>query len=169
MQKLKGLAPEKYLSESLSPDLILAPMRMQDVEQVLEIEHRSFSLPWSRTQFQDEILRNPLSHPVVLKRRNAGVIGYCVCWIVAGELHINNIAVCPEERRRGYGEILMRWSLDFGRTEGCRSATLEVRISNEHAIRLYDKLGFQQLGIAPGYYEDTGEDAFILAKKLKAG
>ena len=170
MQKQRVLDPQKFLSASLPPDLILAPMRIQDLDEVMRIEALSFSNPWSRQQFVDEIERNPLSTPTVLKKsgREQEVAGYCVCWVVAGELHINNIAINPQDRGQGNGEILMQWALDFGRMSGCRRAVLEVRVTNEKAIRLYQRLGFETLGVAPSYYEDTGEDAYIFVKNLKA-
>lgn len=142
-------------------------MQVQDADQVLEIERLSFSSPWSRQQFLDEIERNPLSHPMVFREKEAGgIVAYCVCWIVAGELHVNNIAVHPDYRRRGCGEMLMRWAFDLAVESKCKRILLEVRTTNDHAIRLYQKLGFEVLGTAPGYYEDTGEDAYILVKKM---
>lgn len=171
MRKPKVQNPEKFLNESLHPDLVLAPMRVQDVDMVLEIERLSFSSPWSRQQFEDEIQRNPLSHPVVFRERDddSAIVAYCVCWVVAGELHVNNIAVHPDHRRRGCGEMLMHWATGLAKESACRRILLEVRTSNEGAICLYRKLGFEVLGTAPGYYEDTGEDAYIFVKKVGAG
>lgn len=169
MRKPKVPDPQKFLNASLDPDLILAPMRIQDVDAVLRIEQLCFVSPWSRQQFIDEIQRNPLSHPMVLMKREgerADIVAYCVCWLVAGEFHINNIAVHPDYRRRGTGEKLMRWALDFAGESRCKRIVLEVRTSNQAAIGLYRKLGFELLGVAPGYYEDTEEDAFIFVRQI---
>ena len=148
-------------------------MKVEHLPAVLSIERLSFASPWSRGQFVDEIQRNPLSFPfVLLKRKNAathGLVGFCVPWIVREELHINNLAIHPHERGKGYGELLLRKALDVGEASRCRNATLEVRTTNGAAIRLYEKIGFRRIGIAPGYYEDTGEDAFILVKPLTPG
>jgi ribosomal-protein-alanine N-acetyltransferase len=147
-------------------------MRIQDVDVVLGIETLCFPSPWSRQQFVDEIQCNPLSRPMVIRKREGdgyAILAYCVCWVVAGELHVNNIAVHPDYRRQGCGEWLMRWALALADESGCKRIVLEVRTSNEGAIRLYRKLGFEVLGTAPGYYEDSGEDAYIFVKKVGAG
>ncbi|HET6268178.1 MAG TPA: ribosomal protein S18-alanine N-acetyltransferase [Acidobacteriota bacterium] len=167
MLKQKVRDPGNHFNESPGPDLLIHPMSLQDLEEVLRIEKACFRTPWSRGQFLDEIERNPISFPYVLKHKK-NVVAYCVCWLIKDELHINNLAVDPDHRRQGYAMILMRLALDFGKTCGCRMATLEVRTTNAPALQLYQQLGFQILGIIPGYYEDTGEDAFILYKRWEA-
>jgi ribosomal-protein-alanine N-acetyltransferase len=146
-------------------------MTISDLDEVMSIENASFSSPWSRTYFLQEIEKNPLSLPFLLRKKERGIatiVGFCVCWIIRDELHINNVAVLPPYRKHGYGEVLMRTALQFGMSQNCRKATLEVRVSNKGAIRLYEKLGFRIIGEAPNYYDDNFEDAFILFKELTA-
>lgn len=146
-------------------------MRIADLDQVMRIERLSFSSPWSRLQFLQEIQQNPLSYPFVLRSLNEEgkktVAGFCVCWVVRDELHVNNIAVHPSCRQKGYGEVLMRAAIDFGLANRCRRVTLEVRVSNEKAISLYKKLGFRVVGEVPDYYESEHENAYILLKDLE--
>jgi len=170
MRKLKDPEASKQIGKS-SPggDLEIDTMRMQDLEEVMRIEKVSFSAPWSQSHFAHEIRRNPLAYPFVLRKKDVAcpkIVGFCVCWIVHEELHVNNLAIAPACRNRGYGEILMRSVLEFGQNNSCRRAALEVRVSNQAAVRLYEKLGFRILGVAPNYYQDNEEDAYILIRKL---
>jgi ribosomal-protein-alanine N-acetyltransferase len=145
-------------------------MTLDDVDQVVKIERLSFPSPWSRLQFVQEVRQNPLSYPFVLRRQDSGrsrVVGFCVCWIVRDELHVNNIAVHPSCRRLGYGEMMMRYAIGFGEANRCRRVTLEVRVSNQKAIDLYAKLGFRIVGEVPNYYEVERENAYILLKDLQ--
>lgn len=170
MRKPKVLNLPEDWSESPAEDLELDRMRASDLDEVMGIENVSFSSPWSRSYFVQEIEKNPLALPFVLRKKGADstMVGFCVCWIIRDELHINNVAVNPNFRRQGYGELLMQTALQFGLLQNCRKATLEVRVSNKRAIRLYEKLGFRIIGEAPNYYDDNSEDAFILFKELTA-
>ena len=87
-------------------------------------------------------------------------------WLVLDEGHITNIAVHPDYRGRGIGEKLVLAMLELARNSGIAGVTLEVRVSNNAAKKLYNKLGFVDSGIRKGYYSDTGEDAVIMWKKL---
>lgn len=169
MRKAKVLSVPENWNESLAEDLEIDRMKPSDLEDVMRIENVSFPSPWSRSYFLQEIQRNPLAFPFVLRKSVADrmiVVGFCVCWVIRDELHINNIAVHPSFRKQGYGELLMRSALQYAEYQQCRKATLEVRVSNQTAIRLYEKLGFRIIGEAPKYYEDTSEDAYILFKEI---
>ncbi len=138
-------------------------MALTDLSWVLEIERHSFPTPWSEASFRHELLDNPYSQLFVMKgSRVPGVVAYACVWVVDQELRINNIAVHPRWRRKGIGTRMLRFLLDHAARHGCREATLEVRPSNEPAIRVYDKAGFRPIGRRKNYYLDTHEDAVVM-------
>ena len=143
-------------------------MREEDLPRVLEIERTSFSDPWSRASFLYEIRDNPFAENIVLRDRvEAGrVVAYSCLWCIGAELHINNVAVAPEERRQGLGRRLVQGALDLGARRGCRSAVLQVRPSNEAALDLYHSLGFTVTGRRRRYYSDTREDAILMSRRI---
>ncbi len=98
--------------------------------------------------------------------RDDKVIGYVLCWFVAEELHVVNLAVHVSERRQGIGRHLMNTVCDTARGRGAYVATLEVRFHNEPAIALYESLGFRNVAIRRAYYADNGEDALVMLKEL---
>ena len=136
-------------------------MRQSDLDSVMEIEAASFPTPWSRNAFLSEIYENSRACYLVA-RQNGTVIGYVGIWIILDEGHITNLAVHTDHRRRGVGERLMKAIMDYAKAKGARRTTLEVRVSNLGAQRLYERLGFVSVGIRPGYYHDNGEDAMIM-------
>ncbi len=144
-------------------NLQIGLMNQSDLDSVMDIEQASFPSPWSRNAFLSEISENRRACYLVA-RENGRVAGYVGIWIVLDEGHITNLAVHPECRRRGIGEKLMRTIMSYARSRGARRITLEVRVSNAAAQRLYEKLGFVSVGIRPGYYHDNGEDAVIMWK-----
>ena len=98
----------------------------------------------------------------------AGIIGYGILSIAAGECHFLNICIAPEHQQRGYGARLVAQLLQVARQARARTARLEVRASNIAAFRLYDKMGFNEIGIRKGYYpaRNGREDALIFAREL---
>lgn len=141
-------------------------MAPDDVDGVLAIEAASFPTPWSRGMFLEDIHR-PFSRPFVAEGDAGEILGYAVCWNVAGESHLLNIAVHPEFRGRGVGEALVRECIRRGVRAGSGRIHLEVRAGNEEAQRLYRRLGFTFQGIRRGYYTDTGEDALLLSREIR--
>lgn len=132
----------------------------------MEIERRSFPTPWSRELFEEEIGRG-FSHSIVALADPGGeVLGYAVCWTVAEESHLLNIAVRPENRGRGIGRLLLRDCIRKGAGLRSRRIFLEVRPGNEPALALYRSEGFRFAGIRRGYYTDTGEDALVLVRSI---
>lgn len=142
-------------------------MTALDLEQVLPIERASFPTPWSRDSFLFEIEENPFAWNLVLREKNR-VQAYACLWTVDRELKINNIAVHPAARRRGFGRKLLEAILERARREGCVEASLEVRPSNAAARSLYESLGFRAVGRRKGYYQDTKEDAILMTSKLRS-
>jgi [ribosomal protein S18]-alanine N-acetyltransferase len=136
-------------------------MKEEDIDQILEVEHASFTTPWSREAFYNEIYNNKFAVYIVLEENNK-IIGYCGTWVVIDEAHITNVAVLPEYRGRKLGEALMRKLMSVAREMGAKSMTLEVRVTNHVAQSLYRKLGFQNGGIRKNYYSDNQEDGLVM-------
>jgi [ribosomal protein S18]-alanine N-acetyltransferase len=136
-------------------------MTIDDLDAVMEIEHSSFSIPWSREAFYNEIEQNHLSTYLVAEDGER-IAGYCGVWLVVDEAHITNVAVLPEYRGQGIGEDLMMRIMEISKEVGARVMTLEVRVSNVAAKGLYRKMGFQDGGIRKRYYSDNQEDALVM-------
>ncbi len=148
-----------------SHSLIIQKMRKGDLDQVIEIEKRSFSDPWNKGFFSQDI-DNEFALPLVVKEGDK-VLGYVCLWKILDEIQISNIAVSPESRRRGIAQSMMRRVLETAEEENCTRITLDVRISNQAAISLYQKFGFREAGRRKDYYRHPREDALILEKVLK--
>lgn len=146
--------------------LSLDRMRAEDLDQVLAIERASFTMPWSRSAFLYELEQNRVARCWVV-RDGPRVVGYLCTWEVADELHVTNIAVHPELRRRGTGRHLLSTALADARRRGFRHVVLEVRPSNTEARTLYESFGFKVVGRRRGYYYDTGEDALVMEARLE--
>jgi len=134
-----------------------------DMREIMAIERDSFPSPWSENIFRGE-MTNPMSRMLVGRvDRLPGkpVAGYVVYWRVADEMHLHNIAVRKDLRRKHLASLLLREAFRASQSEGARSVTLEVRRSNLSAQSLYEKFGFSVKGVRPRYYSDTGEDVLI--------
>ena len=141
-------------------------MRVEDLDEVLDIERASFSMPWSRGAFTYEIERNRVARCWVM-REDERVAGYLCLWEVADELHITNVAVHPAYRRRGIGRSLLAAVLDDAIRRSLSLVGLEVRPTNAEARALYESFGFRVVGRRRGYYYDTGEDALVMEARLR--
>lgn len=144
-------------------EIKLRPMRDADIDQVLEVERQSFSVPWSRQAFEMELRDNDLAYYLVAEDVGR-VVGYGGMWLVIDEAHVTNIALLPAYRGRRLGEKLLQALMDVAAAAGARRMTLEVRESNIIAQRLYTRLGFVVQGRRRGYYSDMGEDALVMWK-----
>ncbi len=140
-------------------------MEEPHLEAVLAIEAASFPTPWSRQMFVDELSRD-FSDVLVALGPGGSVAGYAVCWNVAGEAHLLNIATAPEHRGRGVGRALLRACLRRAARAGSELMRLEVRAGNDVAIRLYSGEGFVFAGMRRRYYTDTGEDAVLMDRPI---
>ncbi|WP_442853223.1 ribosomal protein S18-alanine N-acetyltransferase [Bacillus sp. EB01] len=140
-------------------------MKEEDLDRIMIIEKESFTLPWSREAFYNELHHNQYAVYIILEEKGEP-IGYCGVWIVVDEAHITNIAILPQYRGRRLGEALLRKVMETSKQMGATSMTLEVRVSNLPARNLYRKLGFQDGGIRKNYYTDNGEDGIVMWVKL---
>ncbi len=134
-----------------------------DVRQVAEIERSTFSIPWSEASFKDTLNREDTLYLVA--EAEGEILGYCGLWQSLYEGEIPNVAVKESCRRRGVGKALLEALFLQGEKRGITAYTLEVRVGNSGAILLYEKLGFQAVGIRPGFYEKPKEDAVIMWKR----
>jgi ribosomal-protein-alanine N-acetyltransferase len=138
-----------------------------DLDGVLEVDRLSFPSPWTREMYEEELRQPGTSFILVVRTAAVPVAGYCSYRLVADELQINNVAVRPDHRGRGFGRALVESVLEHGRTAGARTALLEVRRSNAAAQRLYFGLGFTEVGERPRYYAHPEEDALVLARRIR--
>jgi [ribosomal protein S18]-alanine N-acetyltransferase len=190
----------------LATRLAVRPMRLDDIDQVVEIERESFPTMWPPTAYKRELEQNRLAYyllaverkeafePIIDTERpdHAGpvgrlfgeirqilhvaeqpdlprpderpelVIGVIGVWMLPDEAHIVTIAVRESHRRRGIAELLLLRAIDLARAKEQGLVTLECRVSNRAALALYDKYGFQKVGLRPRYYSDNHEDAYVL-------
>lgn len=146
-------------------NIILREMKIEDIDQVLMIEEESFSTPWSKDAFINEVRDNVLAIYIVVEV-DGKIVGYGGFWRILDEAHITNIAVKKEYRGKGMGNILVMGIVDYCEKNNIPNITLEVRLSNTTAQNLYRKHKFTSHGIRPGYYTDNGEDAVIMWRKM---
>lgn len=162
---------------------VIVPMRLEDLPQVMAIDQVSFPQPWTEQSYRFELEENQNAHFIVALETPAPptagwlqrwltpttprkVIGFAGFWLVVDEAHINTIAVHPHWRRQGIGEHLLRAILERARAIKAVSATLEVRVSNLPAQKMYAKFGFEEVGRRKRYYRD-GEDALLMTARLE--
>jgi ribosomal-protein-alanine N-acetyltransferase len=141
--------------------LRIRPMALDDLPAVHVIERASFTTPWPPHAYRQELATNRLAHYLVVVRRGE-IVAYGGVWVMVDEAHVTTFAVHPRYRRQGIGEKLLLALLDLSIERHAREATLEVRLSNLPARRLYEKYGFRPVGIRPRYYTDNGEDGLIM-------
>lgn len=190
----------------LATRLAVRPMRLDDIDQVVEIERESFPTMWPPTAYKRELEQNRLANYLLAVERNSNfdrlpegersdhtgavgrlfgeirqilhaserpelppaterpelVIGVIGAWMLPDEAHIVTIAVRESHRRRGIAELLLIRAINLAREKEQGLVTLECRVSNRAALALYDKYGFQKVGLRPRYYSDNHEDAYVL-------
>ena len=145
----------------MKDNILVRPMAIADVDGVMAVEKDSFSTPWSRSAFEEELAQNRLARYIVAEE-DGQVVGYAGMWLVITEAHVTNVAVSGSRRGEGIGRLLMETLMKLARENGMGSMTLEVRVSNMVARHLYETLGFAEAGIRKNYYSETKEDALIL-------
>ena len=145
----------------MNEEVTFRKMTVKDIDAVYEIEHSSFSLPWTKEAFFYEMMDNQHSYYVLAETAD-GIVGFCGLWIIIDECHVTNIAIRPEHRGKKLGEKLMRAAMEKAKEKGAKAMTLEARVSNTPARNLYEKLGFKNGGIRKSYYSDNFEDAIVM-------
>ncbi|KRA17742.1 MULTISPECIES: ribosomal protein S18-alanine N-acetyltransferase [unclassified Lysobacter] len=150
-----------------SPAAALRPMREEDLDAVHAIEIRAYEFPWTLGIFRDCLRAD---YPSWVLYRKDRILGYFLMSLAAGEAHILNVCVAPEQQGHGYGRRLLHALLQVARGRGAQRVFLEVRPSNPGAIALYHAEGFNEIGRRPRYYpaRDGREDALVMAMELFA-
>lgn len=145
----------------LKSRVLVGPMREEDIPQVQAIEKEIFPTPWPRNAYYRELNHNRSAYYIVL-RRDEQIVGYAGLWKMSDEAHITTVGVRAAEQGKGYGHALMAALIQRAYQLGSRWLTLEVRPSNDVAVRLYEKFGFKVIGRRRGYYTDNNEDAIVM-------
>ncbi|MCU7844409.1 MAG: ribosomal protein S18-alanine N-acetyltransferase [Candidatus Thiodiazotropha sp. (ex Monitilora ramsayi)] len=148
------------------PLLSLRPMQQEDLQQVIAIEEAVYPFPWTLGIFQDCLRVGYCCWVILLEEV---VIGYGVMSVVIDESHILNLCIHPKWQRKGLGNKLIRRLLKIARQHGAETTFLEVRASNRAAIKLYQGLGFVEVGMRKDYYPAAGrtrEDAVVMSLEL---
>ena len=148
--------------------LVIEPMTVGDLGDVHRIEHASFREPWPDEAYRSELQANRLASYLVA-RAGTAMVAFGGIWLMLDEAHVTTFAVDPAWRRQRIGEALLLALLDLAIVRHAREATLEVRLSNLPARRLYEKFGFKPVGIRPRYYSDNHEDALIMTTEALDG
>jgi len=148
--------------------LLVEPMSIEDLPDVHRIERASFSVPWPDDAYRSEIQGNRLASYLVA-RADGELVAYGGIWLMVDEAHITTFAVDPAWRRQRVGETLLIALMDLAIGRHAREATLEVRLSNLAARKLYEKFGFRPVGVRARYYSDNGEDALIMTTEPLLG
>jgi ribosomal-protein-alanine N-acetyltransferase len=150
---------------SLPP--VLRPMRPLDVTTVAAIERAAYEFPWTPGIFRDCLLAG---YPSLVLEHAGRVAGYAIMSIAAGEAHLLNLALAEDARGQGFGRLLLDQLVEQAVRAGADSMYLEVRPSNDRALRLYQRAGFEAIGRRRGYYRARygSEDAIVLVRRFRS-
>ncbi|MRG87343.1 ribosomal protein S18-alanine N-acetyltransferase [Salinibacillus xinjiangensis] len=146
-------------------NLFIRPMREADLSQVMEIERVTFTTPWDLDAFETELHKNEFAHYYIIGQ-DERIFGYCGLWVVYEAAQITNIAILPEYRGNNYGDRLFAHVVKESTELNAKELSLEVRISNIVAQKLYRKYGMVPVGVRKNYYVDNQEDAIVMWVKL---
>lgn len=146
--------------------LVMLPMQVDDIDQVLAIENVAYTHPWTRGNFLDSIRSN--YQTIVLRDASYQVIGYFLMMPAVDEAHLLNITVRPDLQGIGLGRMLLDKAVALARERKMASMLLEVRPSNQRALEVYKRYGFERIGQRKGYYPATNgrEDAIVMRMAL---
>jgi ribosomal-protein-alanine N-acetyltransferase len=154
------------MSAVFEPVVEMLPIRLRDLDEILRIEYRVYSHPWSRGNFVDSISNG---HSGWVCRVGGELVGYFVLMLAVDEAHLLNISVAEKRQGLGYGVRLLSYAMNVARRCGAGTLLLEVRPSNERALAIYRQFGFRQIGVRRGYYPAPfgREDALVLTRSLE--
>ena len=140
---------------------VLRRMTLSDVPAVHRLEEAIFSMPWSEKDFVYEMTENKVARYLVIEEAGE-IIAFAGAHIILDQAHVTNIAVRQDCRGRGLGRMITRALMQYASNLGAEYLTLEVRQSNVTAQNLYKSLSFVKVNVRKRYYEDTGEDAWLM-------
>ncbi len=165
-QQINGALPD-LLADIVSNNTVITSMEKSHTAEIAQIEQKCFSMPWSQNALDQE-LENENAHFLTAIFDNQ-ITGYIGVIEICGEADITNVAVDPRFRRLGIGAKLLKSAENSSIDRNCESITLEVRASNIAAISLYEKSGYEKVGIRKGFYEKPTEDALLMTKYFAKG
>ena len=145
-------------------ETVIRPAQLRDVYSIQSIDRSVFPKSWTQQFTVEQITRRKGAH--IVAERAHRVVGHGGVAFLADDAHVTSIAVDPQHHRLGVGTTLMQELIELSAARVSGSITLEVRVSNESAIALYERLGFESAGVRPNYYADTKEDAVIMWRSL---
>jgi ribosomal-protein-alanine N-acetyltransferase len=142
------------------------PLSPHDLGQVMRIEADVYPFPWTRGNFEDALRAGYTAWALYDGAQT--MVAYAIAMLAVDEAHLLNLSVARGFQRRGHGWKMLEWIAQCSRDYGARSLLLEVRPSNEVALRLYQRYGFERIGVRPGYYPAAGgrEDAVVMRVAL---
>ena len=143
----------------------IIPMGKEHIDGVWELEKLCFSHPWVKSAFESEMENENAYYFIAIDNENQ-ILGYGGFWCVWGEGQITNIAVHPDKRRMHIGQAVLDSIIEKAESLKAEVLTLEVRVSNLAAQALYEKKGFDSVGVRKRYYTDNGEDAFLMFRNI---
>jgi ribosomal-protein-alanine N-acetyltransferase len=146
----------------VTPSIEIRRLELRDLGAIEEVELRSYPTPWSRSMFAGEIAKPSSVCLGAFDPEKGALAGYLIVSRYVDAWHVMNIAVSPDYRRHGIARRLFNELFEVTLDDGQRGYTLEVRVSNADAIRLYEQMGFRGRGVRRGYYTDNREDALIM-------
>lgn len=146
-------------------DLVLRPMRRADLKTVSSIEQAAYEFPWDPATFRDCF---SVGYNCWIGEKAGQVVSYGICTVGAGEAHVLNLCVAPHTQGKGYGRTMLGHLIEVARDHRAESMFLEVRPSNENALKLYRLMGFNEIGTRKDYYpaRNGREDALVMARIL---
>ena len=158
-----NMSTRAHANQSRFPGtVVIDAADIDDLPAIYEIETRSFPTHWSYRVLRDEVRRVSPQSRVLVARCGDRVVAFTIFWVIVDEMHLLNFAVHPAYRRLGIARMLLNASLGEALRIGLIRATLEVRVSNAEAIALYESAGFRTVAMRRKYYQDTGEDAYVM-------
>ena len=148
-------------------EAFIKQMSFSDLDALMVIEQAAFKIPWTRGMLEDELYNRNAWYRVITFE--GAIAGYAGMWKILDEGHITNVAIHPHYQRKGLATLLMQDLIDHAASSAIQAITLEVRVSNNPAIKLYESFGFKTEGRRKHYYADNHEDALIMWLKLNLG
>jgi len=145
---------------------VIRPMTLSDLHQVTEIETSLFSHAWSQHDFETETTQNPFASYWVLEK-DQNIIAYIGLWLMGTQAQVTTLGVIKGEQKQGYALTLLNHAFNLCENVGIPILSLEVRVSNQAAIHLYQKCDFRIEAIRSNYYTNPDEDAYLMIKEMK--
>lgn len=144
---------------------MIRKMKDEDLVQIDALEQELFTSPWPIKEYEYELHQNPFAHVYVVEEDGL-IVGYFDYWIMYEQAQIATIGTRKSHQSQGIGQKMLDFIIQQAEKEGCEFLSLEVRVSNEKAIRLYEKNGFITANVRKNYYSDNHEDAYLMVKPL---